>query len=131
MLTPTKNKIPALYLTILFLFSSSCNNKQEELTQQIQQKIETAISEISKNPNQPIEEIQKLSQLDYKTVIFPLEIESEKIDETLNKLGQERWDCSTGFTRPRSAPNSPELVIICKRTPETVLRFVPKSILGR
>lgn len=119
------------YLCLILLLLSACNHEQEQITKELNQKLKSAIEDLSKNPTQPIEEIKKLSQLEYKVITFNLETSPDKINDQLNDLGMDRWDCDTGFSRPRTPPTPPEIVIICKRTPETVLRFVPKSILGR
>ena len=118
-------------LLLLILTSISCNKEQEKITKDFNETLTSTIESLTKHPSQPIDKIKKLSQLEYRTLVFPLETSANDIDSKLNELGQERWDCGTGFARPRSNPNAPELVLICKRTPETVLRFVPKGILGR
>lgn len=121
---------PFLSLPFLFVFIS-CDTQQKEMSQQIQKTIESTISEITKNPSQPIDELKKLSQREYKVITFPLEEDPEQIESALNVLGTDRWECGTGIARPRSAPQKPEILYTCKRTPETVLRFVPQSIIGR
>ncbi len=120
-----------LILITALSITTACNPSQEKIAQELENKVKTTINDLSNNPSQPIEEVKKLSQLEYKTLVFPLEVDPSKITEELNILGQERWDCPTGFSRPRTSPKPPEIVIICKRTPETVLRFVPKGLFGR
>lgn len=126
-----KSTLTPLLLLLPLLIFISCNKEQEKITKDLNETLSSTIESLTKNPSQPIDEIKKLSQLEYKTLILPLETSASDIDSKLNELGQERWDCSTGFARPRSNPNTPELILICKRTPETVLRFIPKGFLGR
>ncbi len=132
-----------IFISILFILSS-CNNTPDELTKKISEStdiitksLEQKISNLAEDPSQPIEEVKKLSQLEYKVTIFPLETTAKEMEEELTKLGKERWDCSSIFPTPRpqdprtNTNSKPEILAICKRTPETVLRFIPKSILGR
>lgn len=132
-----------LFLSILFILSS-CNKTQDELTKKISEStdiitksLEQKITDLAEDPSQPIEEVKKLSQLEYKVKIFPIETSAEEMEEELTNLGKERWDCSSIFPTPRppdpktNASSKPEILAVCKRTPETVLRFIPRSILGR
>lgn len=117
---------------ILILVVSGCDSKQTtELQKTIEEKVSGAIDEISKNSSPPLEEVKKLSQLEYHMEAFDLESEPNIVKEKLNDLGKERWDCFSSFARPRSKPETPEMVVLCKRMPETVLRHVPRSLFGR
>ena len=121
------------YLIILTLLLplASCNKDQEEMGRALEKKLKSTINDLSKNPSQPIEEIKKLHQVEYKTIVFPIDEDAAEIDRRLNELGQDRWQCFSSFVRPMATSSGPEIVVLCKRTPETVLRFVPNSILGR
>ncbi|HQH27138.1 MAG TPA: hypothetical protein PLP17_07055, partial [Oligoflexia bacterium] len=63
---------------------------------------------------------------------LPLDGTPEKIEGTLNEFGKNRWDC---FDVEKAAPTAEEpagsLVVFCKRMPETPLRYVPQSLIGR
>lgn len=115
----------------IFLSLSSCDKSQKELQSEIESTIKKGIESISTNPSLPLEEIKKLSQLEYKSLTFPMDTPPQKMEEELNTLGKDRWDCRSIFPRPRTAPEKPEIVVICQRTPETVLRYVPKGLIGR
>jgi hypothetical protein len=125
------NSLKLRFITILFCLTTSCNQNQEEIAKNIEQKIKSTVDDLAKNPSQPIDEVKKLSKQEYKTLAFPLEEDTEVIDKVLNQLGEDRWQCYSAFARPRTAPIKPEMLILCRRTPETVLRFIPNSILGR
>lgn len=109
----------------------SCDQNQESLKKNIEEKINSTIDEFSKSSPQAIEEVKKLSQLEYHMEVFPLEVEPLIVERKLFELGKERWDCFSSFGRPRSGANSPEMVVLCKRMPETMLRYVPRSFMGR
>jgi len=120
-------------LTLLFLsiVLVSCDQNQEELKKSIEEKISSTIDEFSKSSPQAIDEVKKLSQLEYRMEVFPLEVEPLSVEKKLLELGKDRWDCFSSFGRPRSGQKSPEMVVLCKRTPETMLRYVPRSFMGR
>jgi hypothetical protein len=120
-----------LSLTLL-LFMASCDaTESSEFQKTIEEKIHSTLDDLSRNSNPTVEEIRKLSQLEYHVETFPLKSEPEVINKKLNLLGRERWDCFSSFGRPGREPDMPEMIVLCKRTPETVLRYVPKSFLGR
>ena len=118
-------------IIISLLVLSSCDESQIKIQKDLEKTIQDGINSISSNPSLPLEEIKKLSQLEYKSLTFPVDTSPQKMEEELNTLGKDRWDCRSIFPRPRTAPEKPEIVVVCQRTPETVLRYVPKGMIGR
>jgi hypothetical protein len=118
-------------IIVLLIFVSSCDGTQGDFGRSFEEKFQGAIDELSKSSTPPIEEVKKLSQLEYHMEVFQLEVEPNVVTERLDILGKERWDCFSSFGRPRTEPQKPEMVVICKRTPETMLRYVPRSFIGR
>lgn len=124
-----KSLIPwSILLLILF---TSCDESQRKLQKELEKSLQDGIESIQSNSTMPIEEVKKLSQLEYKSITFPIDISPSNIEETLSGLGKEGWDCNSIFPRPRSAPEKPEIVVVCKRTPYTVMKYVPRSLIGR
>jgi hypothetical protein len=66
------------------------------------------------------EELKKLRQYEYKVITLTQFESDEELELQLNKLGNDGWDCFNLDKR-----------LICKRRPETMLRFVPNTLLGR
>ncbi len=119
-----------IFLVALLIFTS-CDESQKQLQKELEKTLKDGIESISSNPSLPIDELKKLSQLEYKSLSFPIDTATTEIEETLNTLGKDRWNCDSIFPRPRTIPEKPEIVVVCKRPPETVLRFIPRGMVGR
>ena len=121
-----KLHIVSLIFTIIL---SSCDGSTPSIPASLEKKFDETVSELTKNKNVPIDEYKRLSQIEYKMLTFPIEVPPSEVESVTNKLGEDRWDCFSSFARPRTAPQSAELVIFCKRMPETLLRYIPKGFL--
>ena len=120
-----------LVLALSLISLCSCDESQLKIQKELEKTLKDSLESISSNPSLPLDELKKLSQQEYKSLTFPIDTSSSEIEETLNNLGKDRWNCDSIFARPRTAPEKAEIVVICKRTPETVLRFVPGGIIGK
>lgn len=121
----------SLFLLFPLLIFQSCDRTGNEFQKNLEEKVKTTFNEIYESSTPSIEEVKKLAQLEYHMEVFPLETSSREVDEKLNELGKERWNCFSSFARPRKDPQNPEMVVLCKRMPETMLRYIPKSFIGR
>ncbi|HMO02174.1 MAG TPA: hypothetical protein PKD37_00310 [Oligoflexia bacterium] len=65
------------------------------------------------------EQLSKLFVWEYK-VVMPKAQNELGLQKSLSALGQERWECF-----PFYAPTITDLTLICKRRPQTFLRYVP------
>lgn len=124
---------PILFLSLLLLSFAGCKDEQtrkiEELQRQILELSQSAArSAKNLDLSQPIDEVKKLSQIEYGVFSFPIEKTNEQLAEELNRLGEQRWDC---FSLQREERESEKkLTAYCKRRPEGVLRFIHPSIAG-
>jgi hypothetical protein len=124
--------IQILLLILSSLIIISCDNTEtREFQRRFEEKLQSALDDISKSSAPPLEEVKKLSQVEYHMEVFPLETSADEVGAKLNVLGNDRWDCFASFARPRTEPDVPEMVVLCKRMPETVLRYLPRSFTGR
>ncbi len=126
-----KIKQKLFFLTFILSVSSCDGTKSGEFQKTFEDKLQSALNDITKSSAPSLEEVEKLSQVEYHVEVFPLESDSSRIKTTLNTLGKDRWDCFSSLARPGTEPKKPEMVVLCKRMPETVLRYVPRSLIGR
>jgi hypothetical protein len=140
-----------ILITLIFSISlASCNgsnfndSNSENLNKKIEDAIQSTFGDLGRTSKPHIEEFNKLSQIEYKVEIFQNDSSKTEIENRLNQLGKERWDCFSSFEKSifinnkndsyentRSRNISKETVILCKRMPETVLRYLPKSLIGK
>ncbi len=129
------SRLMPLVVLIAFLVSG-CNRSSSESSKYTAEDIEAALrkgfSQLWQDPNLPIKEVEKLQQREYSVFTLPVDSDAKQIEKTLNELGKNRWDCFAIEKITSSAPDKTDsLMFICKRMPETLLRFVPHSIIGR
>lgn len=65
------------------------------------------------------EEVEKAYQVEYLVKDFDLAIPAKELNDSLNELGQARWECS-------SVAITANIRLICKRKPRSVLNYVPR-----
>ncbi|HMO17083.1 MAG TPA: hypothetical protein PKA63_00485 [Oligoflexia bacterium] len=146
-------------LVLSLLTLNSCDGNAPRIPNSLEKKIEETFTELTENSTIPIDEFKKLSQLEYKLITFPLDTPSGEIESRLSDIGKDRWDCYSTFIRRYVEPNpnksesirprntetqenprynnssksrhsrGSELAVLCKRMPETVLRYIPKGII--
>ena len=93
------------------------NAELDRLTKTVTDFVQTA---------QVPEELKKLQQFEYKVIEIPRATPSPDVENRLNELGKERWDCTLGG----SSATIESLTFYCKRRPDTPLKYVPKTFLG-
>lgn len=130
---PLQAKFCALLCTTLLL-ATGCNGGVDEKTvDNLGQQIDAMIAkgdqtiEAMKNssPEDALSELKKLRQWEYRVVKLPLSLPANEQEGALNSLGAEGWECFDPYTV------GTDLRLLCKRRPETPLRYVPNSLLGR
>ena len=97
----------------------------------LSEKVVRGFERLIDKPDLTVREVEKLQQREYLVRGLPIDASAARIEDTLNELGKDRWDCSA-VEKPSSSGEKPAaLLLLCKRIPETLLRYVPQSILGR
>jgi hypothetical protein len=131
------NKCFFLLLLPMIVMTASCNaqpdSSNNSAADDLKKKIVEGFERLVKNQDVPLKEIEKLQQREYTVIRLPFDTPMEKIEGTLNEFGKNRWDC---FHIEKVPPSNREekvgsFLFFCKRMPETPLRYVPQSILGR
>jgi hypothetical protein len=85
-----------------------------------------ALEQVSKLETEDAKrEFKKLSQFEYRVIPFPRDVNPTELQSSLGTLGEEGFDCSTPILRES------DLLITCKRKPESLLRYVPPGLLGK
>ena len=151
-------RIAALFLIgLIGAILSGCDfdsSSESISTEKLREQLSSKWDKLVENPEVSVKEFKKLKQLEYKVVSVPERSSNASIETLLSSLGQERWDCRPGgliADRLRGAPGrasgrqgdsskeraagpgtgDAEMIFVCKRTPDTILRYLPSSILGR
>jgi len=122
-------------LTILFilLFNSHCL-AQEWSAEVIQEQIKKGVKQYLGESSRPVEEVKKLSKWEYEVFSIAIEDSPKKMEAALDEIGEERWECfhtEKIFTTSASGKRVGKLFFFCKRKPETLLKYIPKTLLGR
>ena len=137
--------LPLLLCTLCLL---SCDSAQDERLREplkkvaeVQRNVEQLVGETHQllkgmaptvqpadlSKESAVAEVNKLRQFEYKVISLPLNSDARAIENALNNAGQEYWECFSAFNRP----NTNALEVYCRRRPNTPLRFVPQTLLGR
>ncbi|MCB0322167.1 MAG: hypothetical protein KDD69_01305 [Bdellovibrionales bacterium] len=116
----------------LLLFCAACdatNNPAQR--QDLEQQVNQWVNQLVQQSDVPLEELKKLHQLEYQVFRLPLDSAPERIEGALDELGKNRWDCfHVQAARPTKEEPQPSLTFFCKRPSETMLRYVPRSLVG-
>ncbi len=67
-------------------------------------------------------EVEKLFTFEYRVEELDSSLSPEEMQEQLQALGQERWECF------HAEPQAKSLRFFCKRRPKTYLRYIPKLL---
>lgn len=111
-----------------------CLACEPQTKDQVKKQFNKAIEEIKTQSEPSLREVEKLHQLDYTVVSFPLDSSAQSIEQSLDELGRNRWDCfhvERTVKVTREEKRETQLLVFCKRLPETYLRYIPKNFLGR
>ncbi len=117
-------------LALLALGLASCDYlpDKKRVTDEAAELTKAATQQLMRNSDVPIEEVRKLRQFEYRVFRLPLSSEPAEIESTLNKLGQERWNCY--HVERIKGEHDFELQFFCRRMPATPLMYVPKGFIG-
>ena len=126
-----------LFFRLVFFttFLCSCeieSGKPSTATEEVQQQITEAIDQYVVK-GKSIEELKKLHQIEYKVFTLPIDNSLAKLEGVLSRMGKEKWDCYhiERVSVIREERKVGRLLFFCKRKYDTLLRYVPQSLLGR
>lgn len=118
-----------LLLCLLFLIScdqGSENSEIQRLTKELDQTLQEAHEffqgATSTGTGMATKEVEKLFTFEYRVEEFENSLTSEELQDKLQELGQERWECF------HAEPLAKSLRFFCKRRPKTYLRYIPKLL---
>ncbi len=124
-----------LILVILSVGLIACGDGKEAARKidALQRNVEDLISSNDTLKNLSTEdastELKKLRQFEYRIFSLPAGVNDDQIEAALNLHGKNFWEC---FDVERvSKEEGVELRFFCKRKPETLLRYLPQTLLGR
>jgi len=130
-----------IFSPLLFLASLSmlaCENgsdasveKLRETFSNILDSSDEAIRGLSAlSPEDAKKEINKLREFEYRVLEYPADVSAKALEVDLQALGALAWDCTPGPLRIIEDEKS-VLMVFCKRRPDTPLRYIPQTLLGR
>ena len=120
-------------LIFIALLLTSCEKEIKTVTKSTDQ-ISKTLQEYVNDPNKSVEELEKLHQVEYEVFSLPPDSSNTKYKNTLNEMGKKRWDCfhvENIRSINEEGKVQANLMFFCKRTPETLLRYVPRTLIGR
>ena len=128
-----------LFALTLTLFAACDINREK--TKQAVSSLESQVNELSNTVQTAVskaeapEELKKLQQYEYRIEVFAPDLSVADQTARLNALGKERWECFHIEARSKlsviaQTNNSEELVVYCKRHPDTPLRYIPRGLIG-
>jgi hypothetical protein len=119
-------------LVVLCGCDPSSSNPNGISTQSIQKEVGNAIEQYIVQ-GKSVDELKKLHQFEYQVIHMPASTSALAIEGTLNKLGQDRWDCFhvEKLVTAEGERREMKYVFFCKRPPATPLRYVPRTLIGR
>ncbi len=98
----------------------------EEVWNQARSATDTALNSVENlEAGRTKREFAKLTQYEYNIVELPLEVPTADLQRKLSVLGVDGWDCAPPLTRME------KLLIFCKKRPESFLRYIPQTFLGK
>lgn len=127
--------VKAILLSFLCSFFAGCQyDGSKEGEKQVNDAIkalgkasDSALKELSRlGVNDPSAELKKLRQYEYK-VISSGGKSAQEDERLLNEYGKEGWECF----HIQSSGAVDQKLFYMRRRPETVLRYVPQTFLGR
>jgi hypothetical protein len=79
----------------------------------------------SLNSDDAKKEFKKLNQFEYKVLSFKKDVSVKELEGSLTLYGTSGFDCSGPMVREE------EFILICKKRPESLLRYIPQTFVGR
>lgn len=113
-------------------------NQTTEQIKELSKQVESLLPVVQTGADKSLNELKKLRQIQYRLVSLPAHASDKAIEQKLNAMGDDGWDCVTsGIPSDSSSPDLPHqessppiLRFFCKRPVETPLRYLPKTLLG-
>lgn len=121
-------KQTSLILLLLTLLSLSACDREEatsvldqakDVLDSAQRQIAPVADDVSNRTN---EELQKITTIEYKTMIFEKNVNDRVFEQSLQALGQDRWDCFEVI------PYEDRLTVVCKRLPISYLKLLSRIV---
>lgn len=127
-----KKSVYLILLFVLFGFAGGCDNpEQQQTARQLENQLSKGFTKLFHKKNGAGEEIEKLYQFEYTVFKMPAQSTSSQIEGMLNEMGRKRWDCFHVERSVGRESTDETWMFFCKRNPETPLRYVPKTLIGR
>lgn len=122
-------KLSSLLLCLVFLFGceqGADNPELQRLTKELDKTLQEAHQffegATSTGNELATKEVEKLFTFEYRVEELNNTLSPEEMQEKLQELGQDRWECF------HAEPQAKSLRFFCKRRPKTYLRYIPKLL---
>lgn len=126
---PAKKLSTAFYLFLLFSTLGCEKEHSKELDSIISKTLKVSDAALSQVENLSSEdaktEFRKLAQYEYQVMSVAKEISAKELEGKLAVYGTQGYDCSGPILRTE------DLLLVCKKRPESVLRYIPQTLVGR
>ena len=119
----SSRKFFAAILGAALLLSTGCEKESAESFDKLFSKTLEQVGNL--NPDDASKEFKKLSQFEYRVISFKKEIAIAELEIQLRAFGANGFDCADPIQRLE------DLILICKRRPESLLRYIPQTFVGR
>lgn len=118
-----------LFLSVFLLVGCESKDPEKKFSELWNQTVDvsnTALDQVSKlDPDEAKREFRKLTQFEYQVRSVRPDISAAELQALLAELGKESWDCASPIQR------TADFLLVCKRRPESILRYVPQTLLGK
>lgn len=129
-----KNKIYLFCLLLIFAVTAAgCDSdfERQGQTEQLPPDVGRMLEGVLDKTAASGQELEKLYQFEYTVFRLPVESSPTKLEGLLNELGKKRWECFQVEKVFSKEENSEMFVIFCRRNPDTPLRYLPRTLVGR
>lgn len=126
------NYLKSIVILVIFINFLGCNNNEkiDKVKKDLEQTIQKANKNIQELTSEyankdklnelTTEEVEKLFTYEYKVLELDNSLSASEIEEQLQTLGKERWECFNVISEQKSYK------VFCKRKPKTYLRYIPR-----
>jgi len=129
---PMRNLFSILMPGVIFcgIFSlAACQQEQSNPTKNSPATTEHStfskiMNTVTDTSDVTMQELEKLRQYEYKVLSVESDNSEELIQNQLNDLGKENWDCHSVIYRP----DDDKIQIFCRRRITTPLRYLPQYL---
>jgi len=124
-----KKSFLLLFFSGLFFLigcQTDSGNSLDNLVSKTLQVSDAALEQVQNlNSDDAKQEFKKLNQFEYKVSSFKKDISVLELEGSLSLYGAKGYDCSGPLLRAE------DILIVCKKRPESLLRYVPQTLVGR